>query len=477
MTRLSRLVTRIRQYCLIACTALVCVALPDGRITPGAQSPARAVTASRPNVVLIITDDMGYADIGPYGAKDIRTPHLDRLAREGTVFTAFYANGVLCTPTRAGLITGRYQQRYGVEDPLGNPTAGERRGLVATGTSLPQLLKAHGYATALVGKWHLGYDAAMSPNAHGFDWFWGLKSGYHDYYRHTDGAGKPDLWENDTPIRADGYSTDLIANQAVSFIERHATEHATQPFFLDVAFNAPHWPFQRPGQAGDARDNARLLIPSDSAPGTRADYVTMVERMDRGVGNVLRALDRLGIARQTIVIFTNDNGGEWLSDNGPLFNRKYTVWEGGIRVPAIVRWPGRVPANVRTAQVGVTMDLTASVLAATGAPVPDSARLEGMNLFPVLSERRPPVPRTLFWRSTFDGRTQRAVREGNWKYVRDANHDFVFDVVNDPGERHDLARRRPDIARRLRQKLLAWEQDVDTDARREATRRADTRRN
>jgi len=203
----------------------------------------------------------------------------------------------------------------------------------------------------------------------------------------------------------------------------------------------------------------------------------MVERMDRGVGNVLRALDRLGIARQTIVIFTNDNGGEWLSDNGPLFNRKYTVWEGGIRVPAIVRWPGRVPANMRTAQVGVTMDLTASVLAATGAPVPDSARLEGMNLFPVLSERRPPVPRTLFWRSTFDGRTQRAVREGNWKYVRDANHDFVFDVVNDPGERHDLARRRPDIARRLRQKLLAWEQDVDTDARREATRRADTRRN
>lgn len=420
---------------------------------------------------------MGYADIGPYGAKDIRTPHLDRLAREGTVFTAFYANGVLCTPTRAGLMTGRYQQRYGVEDPLGNPTAGERRGLVATGTSLPQLLKAHGYATALVGKWHLGYDAAMSPNAHGFDWFWGLKSGYHDYYRHTDGAGKPDLWENDTPISADGYSTDLIASKAVSFIEQHATRHATQPFFIDVAFNAPHWPFQRPGAPSVARDNGQLLAPSDSAAGTRADYVSMVERMDRGVGDVLRALDRLGIARNTIVIFTNDNGGEWLSDNGPLFNRKYTVWEGGIRVPAIVRWPGRVPAKARTAQVGITMDLTASVLAATGAAVPDSARLEGMNLFPVLRGRRPPVSRTLYWRSTFNGRTQRAVREGNWKYVRDANHDFVFDVVNDPGERRDLTRHRPDLARRLRQKLLAWEQDVDTDARRDSTRRADTRRN
>ncbi len=473
MTRLIRLVTRIRRRRVIACTALVCVAAPAVRTVPGAQRPERAVTASRPNVVLIITDDMGYADIGPYGAKDIRTPHLDRLAREGTVFTAFYANGVLCTPTRAGLMTGRYQQRYGVEDPLGNPTAGERRGLVATGTSLPQLLRQHGYATGLVGKWHLGYDATMSPNAHGFDWFWGLKSGYHDYYRHTDGAGKPDLWENDTPISADGYSTDLIASRAVSFIERHAK----QPFFIDVAFNAPHWPFQRPGQTGVARENARLLIPSDSAPGTRADYVSMVERMDRGVGEVLRALDRLGIARNTIVIFTNDNGGEWLSDNGPLFNRKYTVWEGGIRVPAIVRWPGRVPAKVRTAQVGITMDLTASVLAATGAAVPDSARLEGMNLFPVLTGRRPPVSRTLFWRSTFTGRTQRAVREGNWKYVRDANHDFVFDMANDPGERHDMARLRPDIARRLRQKLLAWEQDVDTDARRDSTRRADNRRN
>ena len=473
MTRSLRLVTRARRGYVIACAALVCVATPSVRNAPGAQQPERAVTTSRPNVVLIITDDMGYADIGPYGAKDIRTPNLDRLAREGTTFTEFYANGVLCTPTRAGLITGRYQQRYGLQTPLGNPTAGETGGLVATGTSLPQLLKQHGYATALVGKWHLGYDANMSPNAHGFDWFWGLKSGYHDYYRHTDGAGKPDLWENETPISADGYSTDLIASKAVSFIERHATK----PFFIDVAFNAPHWPFQRPGQPTTARDKARLLIPSDSAPGTRGDYVAMVERMDHGVGELLRALDRLGLTRNTIVIFTNDNGGEWLSDNGPLFNRKYTVWEGGIRVPAIVRWPGRVAANVRTPQVGITMDLTASVLAATGAPVPDSARLEGLNVFPVLAGRQAPVSRTLFWRSTFDGRTQRAVRDGKWKYVRDANHDFVFDVTSDPGERRDLARTRPDIARRLREKLLAWERDVDTDARRDSTRRADNRRN
>jgi arylsulfatase A-like enzyme len=300
----------------------------------------------------------------------------------------------------------------------------------------------------------------MSPGAHGFDWFWGLKSGYHDYYQHTDGAGLPDLYENDTPIRAEGYSTDLIAQQAVAFIERE--RH--RPFFIDVAFNAPHWPFQPPDHPSVARANGRLLSPSDSAAGTRADYVAMVERLDRGVGTILRALDRLALRERTIVIFTNDNGGEWLSNNGPFFNRKYTVWEGGIRVPTIVRWPGRVPANARTAQVGITMDLTASVLAATATPVPDSARLEGIDLFPVLRGTRSIVPRTLFWRSTFEGRTQRAVRDGRWKYVRDANHDFVFDLSTDTGERRDLTRTHPEIARRLRQRLLAWEQEVETEA-------------
>ena len=456
---------RVWRQHVIVCGVLACDLFtsphPALQAQAAPQAAPHAVTDTRPNVVLIMADDMGFADIGAYGATDIRTPHLDRLAREGTRFTQFYANGVLCTPTRAGLITGRYQQRYGVEVPLTNPTAGERGGLVATGTSLPQLLRGNGYATALVGKWHLGYDATMSPGAHGFDWFWGLKSGYHDYYQHTDGAGQPDLFENDTPIGVAGYSTDLIAQQAVRFIERQ--RHA--PFFIDVAFNAPHWPFQPPGTPSVARENGRLLSPSDSAAGTRADYIAMVERMDRGIGDILRAIDRLGLRQRTIVIFTNDNGGEWLSNNAPLFNRKYTVWEGGIRVPTIVRWPGRVPANVRSAQVGITMDLTASVLAATNTPVPAAARLEGMNLFPILGGKQAVVPRTLFWRSTFEGRTQRAVRDGRWKYVRDANHDFVFDLSRDTGERQDLTSRYPEVARRLRQRLLAWEREVDAEAR------------
>lgn len=413
--------------------------------------------------MLIITDDMGYADLGSYGATDVKTPNIDALARAGVRLTDFYANGVMCTPTRAGLISGRYQQRYGLEVALSSASSADSsRGLPVAGHSLPQLLKNNGYATALVGKWHLGYKPQFSPGAHGFDYFFGLKSGYHDFYTHRASDRSMDLWENDRVIEEPGYMTDLITARAQRFIEQHA--RAGKPFFIDVAYNAPHWPYQPPDRPSVARGNAAHLMPYDSATSTRADYVAMVERMDRGVGDLLRTLDRLGIAQNTLVIFTNDNGGEWLSSNGPLFNRKWTVWEGGIRVPAIVRWPGRIPAGKVSRQVGITMDLTASILAATGSVVPPAARLEGMDLLPILEGRSPEVTRTLFWRAVA-GRTQKAVRSGDWKLVVDGNHTFLYDVRQDLGERHDLANRRQDVARRLRGLLSAWEQDVDTEAK------------
>lgn len=416
-------------------------------------------------MLLIITDDMGYADLGVYGAKDIRTPNIDRLARQGVRFTDFYANATTCSPTRAGLITGRYQQRYGVEQPLSadgaNPDAGEH-GLEASPFSLPRLLKTNGYATALVGKWHLGYAAQQSPLAHGFDYFFGLKSGYHDYWHHNDSRGAPDLWENDARVSMDGYSTTLIADKAIAFIE----QHANAPFFIDVAFNAPHWPFQRPDTPSQAIGNARFLKPADSLASSRADYVSMVEALDTQVGRVLAALERQGLTRNTIVIFTNDNGGEWLSDNTPLFNRKWTTWEGGIRVPAIVRWPGHIRAGTTTSQVGITMDLTASVLGAAGTTVPTDAKLDGLNLFPVLEAKTPVVSRTLFWRSTQAKRDMRAVRDGDQKIVIEGNHTFLYDVRRDPGERHDLARLRPQVVRALKLKLDAWERDVDGEAAR-----------
>jgi arylsulfatase A-like enzyme len=438
--------------------AILAALVFTGRGTP---SPAQA-QGPRPNVVLIMTDDMGYADVGTYGATDTRTPHIDSLARDGVRLTDFYANGVLCTPTRVGLITGRYQQRYRMEIALSNPTgaAGEQ-GLPATGRSLPQLLRNNGYATALVGKWHLGYKPEYSPRTHGYEHFFGLKSGFIDYYTHTTGDGTPDLWENDTPIRRDGYMTDLITETTVSFLEKNAA----RPFLVNVSYNAPHWPYQVPDAPSVARDNARHLQPHDGQTGTRADYVAMMERLDAGVGEILRTLDRLQLAGNTIVIFTNDNGGEWLSNNAPLFHRKLTVWEGGIRVPAIVRWPGRIAAGRVSGQVGITMDLTASILAATGTPVPPEARLEGMDLLPILEGRASEVERTLFWRTNAYGQSQRAVRSGDWKLVVDGIATMLFDVRADPGERNDLANRRQDVANRLQPLLAAWERDVDSEAK------------
>jgi len=425
-----------------------------------ATTYAQTLSGDRPNVVLIITDDLGYADTGVYGATDIQTPNIDSLARDGIRMTDFYSNGVLCTPTRAGLISGRYQQRYGIEYAFSGANRTGDQGLPATGNSLPQLLKNNGYATALVGKWHLGYIPEKLPNAHGFDYFFGLRSGYHDYYTHRSGDGELDLWKNDEPVEAEGYTTDLITEKAVKFIERSAD----RPFFIDVAYNAPHWPYQVPDLPSVSRDSASHLMPSDSSTSTRADYVAMVERIDDGVGEILQALERQGLADNTIVIFTNDHGGEWLSNNAPFFHRKWTVWEGGIRVPTIIRWPGKIEGGRVSDQVGITMDLTASILTATSTPVPEDADLEGMDLFPVLSGVAPEIERTLFWRTKAGGQRQKAVRSGEWKLVLDGTHQLVFNVRSDPGERNDLAGQRQDVARRLRGLLRDWEADIDAEA-------------
>jgi arylsulfatase A-like enzyme len=432
-----------------------------------ARLPAQSTSPDRPNVVLIMTDDAGYGDFGVYGASDIRTPHIDSLARDGVRLTDFYANGATCTPTRTGLISGRYQQRYALEAPLGvRPKEDAERGLAPSGRSLPQLLKGAGYATALVGKWHLGWKPEYSPNAHGFDEFFGFKSGFIDYYQHTAGRDAPlraDLFENDKPVEVAGYMTDLITDRTVRAIE----QNRAKPFFIDVAYNAPHWPYQRPDQPSTARENARHLTPFDPDTSTRADYVTMVERVDAGVGRILAALDRLDLRRRTIVIFTNDNGGEWLSHGGPLFHRKGSVWEGGIRVPALVRWPGRIPAGRVSHQVGMTMDLTASILAAAGVAAPPETKLDGVDLLPILEGRAPEMERTLFWRVT-GARQQQAVRSGRWKLVVDQARPLLFDLSSDIGERTDVIRQHLDVATRLQAALTAWQADVDAEAKRGA---------
>ncbi|HET9362378.1 MAG TPA: sulfatase-like hydrolase/transferase [Vicinamibacterales bacterium] len=434
-----------------------CFLLPLLLIAGNAAAQPQA--QNRPNVVLIITDDVGYGDIGSYGAPDVKTPNIDSLAKAGTRLTDFYA-APNCSPTRAMLISGRYQQRYRIENPLGAARTAGEQGLPATGRTLPRLLKNNGYRTGLVGKWHLGYKPEFSPNAHGFDYFFGFKSGLIDYYQHTDSTGEHDLFENAAPTHVTGYSTDLFAERSVKFIE----ENAGGPFFLEVAFNAAHWPFQVPDQPSVAPNNARFVQPQDDPTNTRKDYVAILERADQGIGKILATLDRLGLARNTLVIYTQDNGGEWLSRNAPLFHRKSTVWEGGIRVPAIFRWPGRIPAGKSSSQVGIMMDLTATILAVTNSPVPAEAKLEGTNLFPLLQDGAQRTDRTLFWRITGQARRQRAVRQGDWKLLLDGGNPMLFNLAADVGERNDLASQRLDVVRRLFPLITQWELDVDTES-------------
>src|SRR5690606_780253 len=416
---------------------------------------------ARPNIVFIMTDDAGYGDLGIYGAPDVRTPVLDQLARDGVRFTNFYSNGPTCSPTRAGLISGRYQQRYNVEAPLPTAPRAEGRGLRAEGHSLPHLLKTAGYDTALVGKWHLGYEPDQSPEAHGFDYFFGFKAGFVDYYQHTNSDGEPDLWENGQLVTEEGYMTDLITERAVRYIR----ERRNGPFFLSVQYNAPHWPYQPPDRPSVAPRNAAHLQPWEDNPGTRADYVAMLERVDQGVGQILEALDEAGIADDTLVIYTNDNGGEWLSRNAPTTNRKFSVWEGGIRVPAIMRWPGVIPAGQVSEQVGITMDFTATMLAVAGATLPEGYTPEGIDLLPIVTGATPSVERTLFWRAG----NASAVRSGDLKLIQQgAQLFFVFNVREDPAERNDLTNRSQADARRLYGLLRAWHEDVDAEA---ATRR------
>jgi len=450
---------------MMRCLSTASIALSI--VASGLLAQDRTVDPDKPNVVLIVTDDVGYGDFGVYGARDVKTPNIDRLAQQGARLTDFYASPQ-CTPTRAALITGRYPQRVLLERALGTVGGDLEKGLTATGRSLPQLLKNNGYATGLVGKWHLGFKPEYGPNAHGFDYFFGFLSGYIDFYHHTRGYdGESDLFENTTPIREDGYMTDLITARATRFI----AQHAAAPFFVEVTYNAAHWPFQPPDHPSRAPNNATFQGPADSVPATRQDYVAMIERADAGVGRIMHMLDSLGLTRRTLVIFTNDNGGEWLSRNAPLFHRKDTLWEGGIRVPAIFRWPGRIPAGQTSAQVGITMDLTATVLGATKSPIPADARLEGIDLLPILERRSPDVERTLFWRIATSSRQQRAVRQGSWKLLIDGDDLLLYNLREDIGERNDLAARRPDLVGKLLPLIKAWEANVDAEAKTNAPAR------
>ena len=379
-------------------------------------------------------------------------------------FTDFYANAPVCTPTRCAFITGRWQQRTGFEWALGLTAELKVRrgeewvefsnmlelGLPTTEPSIARLMKDAGYATGCVGKWHLGYKAEFSPNAHGFDEYFGNLLGLADFYAHTYVNGTRQMMENDKPIEVKGYLTDLYNAKAVQFIERHAAE----PFFLYVPYNAVHFPFQAPDQPNSRMD------PDHMYAGTRADYALMLERVDRGVGEMLAALEKAGIVDDTLFIFSSDNGGERLSDNRPLFNHKQSLWEGGIRVPCLLRWPNGLPRGEVTKQPAITMDLTATILAACGGSPPKDQPFDGVDLLPLLRGEQPPIERTFYWRVSRKDRHQKAVRHGKWKYVLDGALPMLFDLENDISERFDVGFRNPEKLHELEALLAAWEAEL-----------------
>lgn len=412
----------------------------------------RAADTPLPNIVFIMADDLGYADLSCYGRRDYTTPNIDRLAAEGVRFTQAYANSAVCSATRTALITGRYQYRLpiGLEEPLTD--ASRKVGLPPAHPTLPSLLRSAGYATALVGKWHLGFLPDYSPLRSGYDHFWGFRSGAIDYFTHKGDVGAQDggdLWDGDAQIHEAGYLTDLLGGRAVSQIGQFAKRK--QPFLLSLHFNAPHWPWEGPADEAEAR-RIRSLNHYDG--GDLKTYGLMVGRMDMQIGRVMRALEDTGVASNTIVVFTSDNGGERFSDTWPFSGRKGELLEGGLRIPAILRWPGRVRAGTSTGQVAITMDWLPTLLAAAGTKPDPAYPSDGANLLPMLTQGAPPVSRKLFWR--FRSHAQRAVRDGDMKWLKIDENTFLFNVAADPLERANLKERQPEVYRRLVGDYEAW---------------------
>jgi arylsulfatase A-like enzyme len=401
--------------------------------------------------IFIMADDLGYADLGCYGGRTDCSPVLDRMATEGVRFTDGYANSSVCSPTRFALATGRWQHRLrgGADEPLsGRARGSEVLGLPPEHPTIASLLRDAGYATALVGKWHLGYEPRFSPLKSGYQEFFGAMSGAVDYFTHCDTTGRHDLYEGEAEIHRAGYFTDLLSDRAVEYIERQGR----RPFLLSLHYTAPHWPWETREDEAEARRIEKIY---HTDGGSVATYFTMIRHMDEGIGRVLEALERSGAARDTLVVFTSDNGGERYSDMWPLIGKKMDLLEGGIRVPYIARWPGHIPPGSTSAQLAITMDWVATFLeAANVAPHPDYP-LDGVSLLKNLRDPATVSERSLFWRMKY--RDQKAARSGAWKWLSVEGYEYLFDLTKDQRERANVAKRAPEKFAEMRARYLAWE--------------------
>lgn len=432
------------------------------------------VAAERPaNIVLIVADDLGYGDVGCYGSAINKTPHIDHLAATGLRFTDFHSNGPMCTPTRAAMLTGLYQQRFGREfdGPLSGKIS-QDHGLPLSAVTIAEILKPRGYASACFGKWHLGFIPPWLPTSQGFDVFRGLGSGDGDHHTHIDRSGREDWWHDNEIEMEEGYTADLLTRYSIEFMEHHKDD----AFFLYVPHLAIHFPWQGPNdpphrEKGKDYWNDKWGIipdPKNVSPHIKA----MVESVDDSVGRITAALERLGLTESTLVVFTSDNGGylnygpkyQNISSNGPLRAQKGSLYEGGHRVPAIFRWPGKIDAAV-TGETALSIDLLPTFAAVADADA-DGIALDGTDLSPLLFHGKSLPARDLFWRM----KSKKAVRRGPWKLVSEKPNQLeLYNLEEDIAEQNNLADEKPELVEAMSNAWSRWESDVDRSA--EAYRR------
>jgi arylsulfatase A-like enzyme len=422
------------------------------------------VSTSRPNIIYIVSDDLGYADLGCYGGRDAQfggvSPNIDKLAAGGMKFTQGYSNSPVCSPTRFAMITMRYQYRLrgALEEPINSRSKGDPRlGLPPEIATLPSQLREAGYNTGLVGKWHLGYPPHFGPQRSGYDEFFGIMAGGVDYFTHCSNKGDHDLFLGEDQHMEVGYLTDIFSKRAVDYIDRMALDAKSgKPFFLSLHYTAPHWPWETRDDADVAPEVAANLFHLDG--GNIHSYRKMIHHMDEGIGWVMDALAKHGLTDNTLVVFTSDNGGERFSDNWPLVGGKMDLTEGGIRVPWIALWPAAIPAGATTTQQCMTMDWSATMLTLGGGKAHPDYPLDGVNIEGVLRDPSATFERPLYWRMNY--RQQRALRVGDWKYLKVDQHEYLFNIPADERERANLAKKEPQRLKQMREDWLRWDSSL-----------------